>query len=136
MHAQQLRRPATQVSTTDSQFGTRIGFDPKARTVAESCNAATQPDQPAAHPTRPFDRPDAGEPQQPGYLSHSDAAAAPVDRFAYHTLRGSSAELAQPLLSVPDESIAVTKRGQRGDRQSFEPAFPVGPFFPQYRLGI
>jgi hypothetical protein len=54
VHAQQLRRPATQVSTTDSQFGTRIGFDPKARTVAESCNAATQPDQPAAHPTRPF----------------------------------------------------------------------------------
>jgi hypothetical protein len=48
----------------------------------------------------------------------------------------SSQSLPSPLLSVPDESIAFSKRGQRGDRQSFEPAFPVGPFFPQYLLGI
>ncbi|MGH3101211.1 MAG: hypothetical protein ACRDPU_09480 [Thermoleophilia bacterium] len=40
------------------------------------------------------------------------------------------------LLSVPDESIPFTKGGQHRDRQSFEPAFPVGTFFAQYRLGI
>jgi hypothetical protein len=44
--------------------------------------------------------------------------------------------LPSALLSVADESIAFTKRGQHRDRQSFEPAFPVGPFFAQYRLGI
>ena len=76
------------VSTIDSQSGTRIGFDLKARTVAESCNAATQPEpacrsSDAAVLTAPTT---AGEPQQPGYLSHSDAAAAPVDRFAYRQI--------------------------------------------------
>jgi hypothetical protein len=37
-------------------------------------------------------------------------------------------------LSLPDESIAFTERGQHRDRQMFESAFPVGPFFAQYRL--
>ena len=72
------------------------------------------------------------EPQQPGYLSHTDAAAAPVDRLArrktfvvgHHPQRLPSAPL-----SVPDESIAFTKRGQDYDCQSFEPVFPVDPFF-------
>jgi len=41
-----------------------------------------------------------------------------------------------PLFSVPDQSIAFTECGQHRDRQSFEPTFPVGPFFTQYRLGI
>jgi hypothetical protein len=39
-------------------------------------------------------------------------------------------------LSVPDEGIAFTECGQHRDRQSFEPAFPVGPFFTPRRLGI
>jgi hypothetical protein len=38
--------------------------------------------------------------------------------------------------SASDESIAFTKRGQHRDRQTFEPVFPVGPFFAQSRLGI
>jgi hypothetical protein len=41
-----------------------------------------------------------------------------------------------PLFSIPDESIAFTECGQHSNRQSFEAAFPVGPFFTQYRLGI
>ena len=39
-------------------------------------------------------------------------------------------------LSVPNESIAFPERGQHLDRQSFEPAFPIGPFFAQHRPGI
>jgi uncharacterized protein (DUF2141 family) len=39
-------------------------------------------------------------------------------------------------LGLPEESIAFSKHGQHRDRQSFEPAFPVGAFFVQYRLGI
>jgi len=61
------------------------------------------------------------EPQQPGYLSHSEAAAAPVDRLPQrqtllvgHRPQG----LPGAPLSVPDESIAFTERGQHGDRQS------------------
>jgi hypothetical protein len=41
-----------------------------------------------------------------------------------------------PPLSIPDQSIAFTERGQHDDRQSFEPPFPVGPFFTSCRLGI
>jgi hypothetical protein len=54
------------------------------------------------------------EPQQPGYLSHSEAAAAPVDGFAQRqTLVVSHCPQRLPcaLLSVPDESIAFTERG-------------------------
>ena len=79
------------------------------------------------------------EPQQPGYLSHSDAAAAPVDRFPQRQtliLGHRPQRLPSAPLSVPDQSIAFTERGQHRDRQSFEPAFPVGSFFAQYRLGI
>jgi hypothetical protein len=39
-------------------------------------------------------------------------------------------------LSIPEQSIAFTECGQHRDRQSFEPPFPVGPLFAQYRLGI
>jgi hypothetical protein len=39
-------------------------------------------------------------------------------------------------LSVPDQSIAFTKCRQHFDRQGFESAFPVGPFFAEYRVGI
>jgi hypothetical protein len=79
------------------------------------------------------------EPQQSGYLSHSDAAAAPVDSFPYRqtlVVSHRPQRLASPPLSIPDQSIAFTKCGQHRDRQSFEPAFPVGPFFTQYRLRI
>jgi hypothetical protein len=34
-----------------------------------------------------------------------------------------------------DRSVAFTERGQHRDRQTFEPAFPVGTFLAQYRLG-
>jgi hypothetical protein len=39
-------------------------------------------------------------------------------------------------LSVPDESIAFTERGQHSDRQSFESALPVGPFLAQGCLSV
>ena len=61
------------------------------------------------------------EPQQPGYLSHSDAAAAPIDRFPHRqTLIVSHRpqHLPSPPLSIPDQSIAFTECGQHRDRQS------------------
>jgi hypothetical protein len=79
------------------------------------------------------------EPQQPGYLSHGEAAAAPVDRFPYRQILIVShcpQRLPSAPLSIPDQSIAFAKRGQHSNRQSFEPTYPVGPFFTQYRLGI
>ena len=39
-------------------------------------------------------------------------------------------------LRVADRSVAFIERGQHGDRKNFEPAFPVGTFLTQYRLGI
>jgi hypothetical protein len=39
-------------------------------------------------------------------------------------------------LRAADRSVAFTEHGQHGDRQSFEPAFPVGPFSAQYRVGV
>jgi hypothetical protein len=59
------------------------------------------------------------EPQQPGYLSRSDAAATPVDRFPYgQTLIFGHCpqRLPNPPLSVPDQSIAFTERRHRRDR--------------------
>jgi hypothetical protein len=78
-------------------------------------------------------------PQHPGYLSHTDAAAAPIDRLTQRQpflLGHRPQRLPSAPLSVPDESIAFTERRQHRHRQSFEPAFPVGTFFVQYRLGI
>jgi hypothetical protein len=77
---------------------------------------------------------------QPGHLPHCDAAAAPVGGLASRqTLvvghRQQRAAAGAPL-RVPDCSVAFTERSQHRDRQSFEPAFPVGPFFPEDRLGI
>jgi hypothetical protein len=37
---------------------------------------------------------------------------------------------------VPNQSVAFTECGQHCDREPLEPAFPVGPFFAKYRLGI
>jgi hypothetical protein len=74
---------------------------------------------------------------KPGHRSHGDAAAAPVERFPQrHTLVVSHRpqSLPSPPLRIPDQSIAFTQRGQHRNRQTFEPAFPVGPFFIQYRL--
>ena len=79
------------------------------------------------------------EPQQPGYLSHSDAATAPLDGFTQRktfVVGHRPQRLPSALLSVPDQSIAFAKRGQHRDRQTLKPAFPIGTFFAQYRLGI
>jgi hypothetical protein len=75
------------------------------------------------------------EPQQPGYLSHGEAPAAPVDRLTgRQALLGHRPQsLPGAPLGVPDESIAFTERGQHSDRQTLKPAFPVGPFFAQDR---
>ena len=100
--------------------GTRISFDRNSRSVAESCNAA-----PAGPACRSSDASvstalmSAVEPQQPGYLSHSDAAAAPVDRFPQRQtliVGHRPQRLPSALLSVPNRSIAFTERGQHGDR--------------------
>jgi hypothetical protein len=39
-------------------------------------------------------------------------------------------------IRAADRGVAFTECGQHGDCQPLEPAFPVGPFFAQYRLGI
>lgn len=59
------------------------------------------------------------DPQRPGYLSHRKAAAAPVDRLTQRQsllLGHRPQRLPSALLSVPDESIALTERGQHRDR--------------------
>ena len=61
------------------------------------------------------------EPQQPGYLSHSDATAAPLDGFTQRktlVIGHPPQRLTSAPLSVPDEGIAFTKGGQHRDRQS------------------
>jgi hypothetical protein len=57
--------------------------------------------------------------QEPGYLSHSDAAAAPVDRFAQQkalVVGHCPQNLPSARLCVSDKRIAFTERGQRRDR--------------------
>jgi hypothetical protein len=79
------------------------------------------------------------EPQQPSYLTHSDAAAAPVEHFPHRQtliVSHSPQSLPSPPLSGPDQSIALTKRGQHRNSQSCEPAFPLRPFLTQNRLHI
>ena len=44
------------------------------------------------------------------------------------------AKLAQRAAQRPGREHRVQQRGQHRDRQSFQPAFPVGPFFAQCRL--
>jgi hypothetical protein len=59
------------------------------------------------------------EPQQPGYLSQSDAAASPVDCLPYRQtliVGHHPQRLRSALLSVSDESIAFTERRRQGDR--------------------
>ena len=139
VHAQLGPWPPTRASTTDGNPGTRISFDRNSRTVAESCKPPPGPACRSSDASVSTALMTAVEPQQPGYLPHSDAAAAPVDRLPHRqTLIVSHRpqRLPSPPLSVPDQSIAFTERGQHGDRQTLEPAFPVGPFFAQYRLGI
>ena len=61
------------------------------------------------------------EPQQPGYLSHGDAAAAPVERFPHRqtlVVSHRPQRLPGPPLSIPDQSIAFTECGQHRDRQT------------------
>jgi hypothetical protein len=100
--------------------GMRISFDPDSRTVVESCNAASsRPNALLIRRVRLTALMTAVEPQQPGYLSHSDAAAAPVDRVPQRqTLIVSHCPQRLPSapLSVPDQSIAFTGCGQHGNR--------------------
>jgi len=134
--------PAPPVNPDKSSLGSRRAPDSSdgaARTVAESCSAAPGPGLLLIRRVRLTTVRTAVQPQQPDYLSHSDAAAAPVDCFPQRqTLMVGHRPQSLPgaPLSAPDESITFTKRGQHGDRQPFESAFPVGPFFAQYRLGI
>jgi hypothetical protein len=78
------------------------------------------------------------KPQQPVYLSHNAAAAA--QSAASHTdkplvVGHRPQRLPSALLSVPDESIAFTKRGQHRDRQSLSgPPQTVRARFPGTRL--
>jgi hypothetical protein len=39
-------------------------------------------------------------------------------------------------LSASRTAASRSPSGQQGDRQTFEPAFPVGTFLAQHRLGI
>jgi hypothetical protein len=77
---------------------------------------------------------------EPADLPHRKAAsAAPLDRLAdrqalvlgHHLQRLPGAPFC-----VADRCVAFTECGQHGDRQTLEPALPVGPLFAQYRLGI
>jgi hypothetical protein len=122
----------------DSHPGTRISFDRNRRTVADQ-------GKPAPSLARSSDASvltalmTAVEPQQPGCLPHSDTAAAPGDRFPQRqalVLSHCSQGLPSAPFSVPHLGIPFPKRGQYRDRQRFKPAFPVGPFFAQYRPGI
>ena len=61
------------------------------------------------------------EAEQPGYRSHSDAAAAPVERFPHRqtlVVSHRPQRLPGPPLSIADQSIAFTECGQHRDRQS------------------
>jgi hypothetical protein len=63
----------TRVHHRQSNPGTRINFDPNSRTGA-ACNAApSRPGLPLIRLVRFTALITAVEPQQPGYLSHSDA---------------------------------------------------------------
>jgi hypothetical protein len=98
----------------------RVRFDPNSRTVVESCNAAhSRPGLPLIRRVRLTALMTAVEPQQPCYLSHSDAAAAPVDRVPQRKtlIAGHCPQrLPSALLGVAHQSIAFTECGQHRDR--------------------
>jgi hypothetical protein len=97
---------------------------------SQTVNAASAPARPNSSALWPIRSSDSSvssalmtavEPQQPSYLAHSDAAAAPVERFPHRqTLIVSHRpqSLPSPPLSIPDQSIAFTECGQHRDRQS------------------
>jgi hypothetical protein len=98
--------------------GTRISFGPSFRTVAESCNAASAGPGCRSSDASVSNALMTAIEQQPGYFSHSDAAAGPVDRFPYRqTLIGSHRPQSSPSppLSDPNQGIAFTQRGQHYD---------------------
>jgi hypothetical protein len=79
------------------------------------------------------------EPAQPSHLPHRDAAAAPVGGLATRqTLVDGHRQqrAASALLRVPDGPIAFAECSQHVNHPRLQPAFPVGAFFAQYRLGI
>jgi hypothetical protein len=57
------------------------------------------------------------------------------DDGAYESDEETIPEAGAPL-RVLDCSVAFTERRQHLNRQRSEPAFPVGPLFAQYRVGI
>ena len=75
--------------------------------------ALGQPSLPLIRQTVSTARVTAVEPQQPGYLSHRRAAAAPLGHISQRQtliLGHGSQRLPSAALSVPDESIAFTQR--------------------------
>ena len=116
VHARPRPRPLARASTTDSQPGKAISFDRTPALWPNHANAA--PSSAQAWLIRPvrFDRPgDRPRAEEPGYLSHRDAAATPVDHLPHRkTLIVSHRPQCLPSapLSLPDESIAFSKRSE------------------------
>jgi hypothetical protein len=144
-------KPSRFAASTDDPDSFTNGASPlkwRPRVHHKQVNAASAPARPNSSALWPISSSDSFvstalmsvvEPQQPGHLSHSDAAAAPVERFPHRqtlVVSHRPQRLPGPPLSIPDQSIAFTECGQHRDRQSFESAFPVGPFFTPRRLGI
>ena len=98
------------------------------RHPSQTVNAASAPARPNSSALWPISSSDSSistalmsifEPQQPGHLSHSNAAAAPVDRFPYRqtlVVSHRPQRLPSPPLSIPDQSIAFTECSQHRDR--------------------
>jgi hypothetical protein len=71
------------------------------------------------------------EPPQPGYLTQCEAVTTPCDRLAHRqalVVGHRPQRFSGAPLSVLDRTVAFTERGQHGDRQPLQSAFPVGPF--------
>jgi len=79
------------------------------------------------------------KPPQPGYLTQCEAVTTPFDRLAHRqalVVGHRSQRVSGAPLSVLDRTVAFTERGQHGDRQPLQSAFPVGPFLAPRCLGI
>jgi hypothetical protein len=121
-------------TTTLSQRGAHALQRPLTRTstVAGSCKAGRSRPPPPAHPMRQSRPPWWAPSSRSSRFISRTVRPLPHQSAASHTgkplvVGQRPRRLPSALLSVPDESIAFTKRGQHRDRQSFEPAFPVGP---------
>ena len=66
---------------------------------------------------------------QPGYLTHGNASAAPVDRLAHRQgldVGHRPQRLTSTYFPVLDRPVTFTERGQHDNRQPFEAAVPIG----------